>query len=140
MYTHNAYRHHFNFRGSRSSRASSVAIGVQIYIFIVLSIIFYFILNINQTEPAIFLILPCWAFFSDFCFLYFIIINKVDLFYMQSTIQKWIHITCKWNMSVIPPLAAAFNVLIIFLWSIQVQKWKQSQTRFPKLGREYYVI
>jgi hypothetical protein len=28
--------------------------------------------RLNQTEPATFLILLCWAFFRDFVFLYFI--------------------------------------------------------------------
>jgi hypothetical protein len=43
--------------------------------------------NLNQTEPATFSILPCWPFFRDSYFLYFLNRIHSDLKYMNNSLQ-----------------------------------------------------
>jgi hypothetical protein len=60
-------------------------------------------IRLNQTEPATFSILPCWAFFRDSVFLYFeentllidIIYNKTRIVYFLFGFKLQVH--CKFN-------------------------------------------
>jgi hypothetical protein len=70
-----------------------------------------FMNRLNQTKPATYSVLLCWAFFRDSYFLYFVITAFADFTWWWKSHDVTLKFKCKY-----PPLHRKSNVIFLFLF------------------------